>query len=97
MSEQIRQDPPAPRGDEATDTAGVMDPPQQKPHGDEATERAGVMDPPNRSHVMTGRPTVGVMDPPQQKPSDVMPDNRTAKDAAATDLMAPAAERPETD
>lgn len=78
MNEHIRQDPPAPRGDEATDAAGVMNPPQQKPRGEEAG-------------------TAGVMDPPQQKPSDVMPHNRAAIDVAATDVMAPPAERPETD
>lgn len=97
MNEHIRQDPPAPRGDEATDAAGVMDPPQQKPRGEEAGT-AGVMDPPEQEPRADGTTdTVGVMDPPQQKPSDVMPDNRAAIDVAATDVMAPPAERPETD
>jgi hypothetical protein len=96
MNEHIRQDPPAPRGDEAT-AAGVMDPPQQKPRG-EVAGTAGVMDPPEQEPRADGTTdTVGVMDPPQQKPSDVMPDNRAAIDGAATDVMAPPAERPETD
>jgi hypothetical protein len=98
MNEHIRQDPPAPRGDEATDTVGVMDPPQQEPRADGTTDTVGVMDPPQQEPRADGTTdTVGVMDPPQQKPSDVMPDNRAAIDVAATDVMAPPAERPETD